>query len=501
MPTSVVKIPNFSGGVNRVAVDESLAPNEFRTLKNFQYRDGELGAIETRLGQTRYNSTGIASKPIQGLVRYYSSDGKRQLIAYCDGRLWKGDDAAGTFSQIGSGLSPDTSLYMDFEVLDGILYLGNGFDQTRKWTGATFDTVGSASDPKFDQFAQAHSVDAGILYGVAPADPFQIRYSDDVNGPEIWPADNLLTVRQFPGDTRIVTIEGQGSNIVAYKENSISIKYGAVPSEFRMLDVVQGLGCVAPRSLVNVAGLHFFLWRDGFYSFNGAGQPTKVSGKIDPVIQDTDPALLPRSVAFHHPKRRQIWLVLPDESAETGFVETVWVLDLRLGAWLGPYPGHPVNVAAVWQGSADKSEITTGSPKSDGFVTFWDRGATDLGSAIPVEWDKGYIVPFQDRDAQFRRFHVDVVPVGNWSGDVKYAADYSTSFQSSSISFAGDSLWGTFVWGTDAWDGTTRKHRVVALKRAGSFGKSIRVKFEKSDASQPVGFYNFSVDFTGYNRR
>ena len=70
-----------------------------------------------------------------------------------------------------------------------------------------------------------------------------------------------------------------GSELVAFKEDSISVIYGSGISEYST-SVIPGIGCIDPRSIVSAPSGIIFLSYNGFYIFTG-NVPSTISYKLN----------------------------------------------------------------------------------------------------------------------------------------------------------------------------------------------------------------------------
>lgn len=107
-------------------------------------------------------------------------------------------------------------------------------------------------------------------------------------GVEIWPADHYIDIGD--SNTPITGIEFWGDSIVVFKEDEIYLVRGVQASDFDVWDVAKGVGCVAPRTIVNMGrneGI-YFLGRNELtptvYSFDG-GDVRPISDAVEPYFR------------------------------------------------------------------------------------------------------------------------------------------------------------------------------------------------------------------------
>jgi len=103
--------------------------------------------------------------------------------------------------------------------------------------------------------------------------PWTLRVSGNLK-PESYLADGDTTSADydFLGTDDVITGLGQvGNQIVVYKYNTLIFgnRTGVATSPLEFPTERRGMGCIAPYSIVPVAGTNAFLGSDNFYSLNG----------------------------------------------------------------------------------------------------------------------------------------------------------------------------------------------------------------------------------------
>lgn len=121
-------------------IDESDKPtNGFKEIKNARI-DVEDGSLVKRLQDAYYNASSLGSLPIKSGVRYYYGTSSKELIVSYDTMLKKGNDTAGTFSDIKTGLTSNQRF--SFVQYKDRLYCFNGVDSNGRYDGTNFKTMG-----------------------------------------------------------------------------------------------------------------------------------------------------------------------------------------------------------------------------------------------------------------------------------------------------------------------------------------------------------------------
>lgn len=127
-------ITDFKGLATKVS-SYDLAPDYATICQNSRF--DKTGSINKRYSRSKYNSTSLGSNPITHVDRVYIGSNK-YLIAVYDTILKVGNDAAGTFSNLKTGLTTGKryrgATYKDFH------YLGNGTDSNIRTDGTATNT-------------------------------------------------------------------------------------------------------------------------------------------------------------------------------------------------------------------------------------------------------------------------------------------------------------------------------------------------------------------------
>ncbi len=91
------------------------------------------------------------------------------------------------------------------------------------------------------------------------------QWIDPVTG-----ANNTILVGEDAPYDAIIGLARQGKNLVVFKRNSTHLVTGAGPSSFATRQLAQDIGCIDPRSIVEAAGVVFWLSKHGFMLYDGA---------------------------------------------------------------------------------------------------------------------------------------------------------------------------------------------------------------------------------------
>jgi len=164
-----------------------------------------------------------------------------------------------------------------------------------------------------------------LLQWSAPADAFRI-----------WPYESGLTINEND-QSAINGLYAFGEHLAAFKSDSIWRIVNAGESGLTGLSVyapvrVPGaVGTVSNSSIVNVAGILFFLAEDGVYAFDGVNKPEKISDAIDSWIKRITPGRRKFACAVNWRSKNHYLLAVSVDGSNLN--NTVLAYDTKLGAW------------------------------------------------------------------------------------------------------------------------------------------------------------------------
>ena len=193
-----------------------------------------------------------------------------------------------------------------------------------------------------------------------------------------WPSDNFAVLSL--GDTDAITAMGaNGGSLVVSSADYIWTVSGDMQTYARtqIRNPVHAHGCVAPKTWARGGGGYFYLADDGVRWTDGVNMK-HLSGAIDAVLGGTSRATSFRGApdwrgnatmrkAWGVYLADRKWYVLAVPTAEGGgedawdatiaaSTQTLWVLDVSRGEWMGPWEGLPGIEAGCAVELADESE-------------------------------------------------------------------------------------------------------------------------------------------------
>jgi hypothetical protein len=477
-------LSDFTGGLNRRGAPLKLSARDLILLENmYPVADGYLVG---RGGQTEYNSAQIDSNPIRSLYRFYKQAGTSLLLATSGTKVYKGNDGAGTFSEIDSGYTSDKKFsFVTWSSKDKAYWI-NGVQVLKSYDGTTVATVGGS--PPVGSMVELHKDRLWILQ------PSLVSFSD-LNVDNVWPgasalniADNQGGIGQFIKSANQVLIVAKTSGLWRFEGSPL------LGGELRQYS---NIGCIAPWSAdvvtADVSGetipvAVIYLSSQGLYLTDGFSV-IRMSDKIDPIFTD----YFRGAVGKYYPKRQQFFFSF---NAAGGANDTLYVatrVNTPAGsvvAW-SQYNGFKAESFAVLDGAGDKGELYSG--RSDGGkVRKLDVGAQDVG----VDFTAKFTTHFLDfKDPTVNKQVRWLKAIFEASKPVNYLINYFDLAQlAGGVTVAGQSglQWDVNNWDVGAWGGqavTDERISLLSFLRSGRF-----VSLQFSNAGDGPGFKMYQLE-------
>lgn len=160
-----------------------------------------------------------------------------------------------------------------FATLLDYMVVTNGIDAPQKYDGDTLSELGGS--PPRGRFVVAHK--NYLFMANAPGGSSRLYFSDVLNL-ESWPLLNFIDISPNDGDYITGLLPFDDYLIIA-KNRSIWVLLGSGPSDFEVRRIHDGVGCVAPRSLVTLPNFFAFVSSEGIYLSNLA-EPVLVTERL-----------------------------------------------------------------------------------------------------------------------------------------------------------------------------------------------------------------------------
>ncbi len=136
--SGLIDVLDFSGGLNLKSTPYEVAKNQATQLSNFYVV--EDGSLLGRGGTKIFNAASLGANAVSGATR--SMIGSGAWLAYYQGTVYKGSDAAGTFTSSLTGLSSTLGTFIQYLAF---IYFATQSDAMQKWDGTTWTLAGIAA--------------------------------------------------------------------------------------------------------------------------------------------------------------------------------------------------------------------------------------------------------------------------------------------------------------------------------------------------------------------
>jgi len=388
----VLRLFDFSGGLRLDKYDAQLEPHELRELDGFEVP--VAGALRKEQGWVPYNATSLGEGGILGMHRHLNGTTPQLLVAH-GSSIYLGDDSLGTFTPVYSSMTPGYQTY--FDTWKGFAFIVNGFDRPLKWNGTKVQTMENA--PMGAKFV-VHYADRLFM----PVGDDDVRFSELLD-PDTWhdPETGITNnIDVETGDDQEITgIYATQTKLVILKSRSYYYIRGYLPEEWEKDKISGDIGCIAPRSLVEIDGKIFFLTGDRGVYIDDGNSFIPISTPVMDILQKCTPSELKTAVGSR--TRWKYRLDIPDHP--DGPVRLTF--DVRTQKW--SYRTMPFKVAAfaAFDVAGDTGDRVVG--RADQGIVYYERGGSFNGAAITSSMKTkrfGYAEP--DYQIYLRNLIVDI---------------------------------------------------------------------------------------------
>lgn len=327
-----------------------------------------------------------AGETIMAVDEFPLETGINHLLVFTDKNIYKYNAGTGAWevvSKLGGytgGLDDHWGVTFSFNTSLSQLWIfaTNGRDPVQKWDGlsARFSDLGGGPHISADVADyQSLLVHLNVTEGGTER-PRKVKWSD-AGLPETYTGGLSGFLTLFQGASHGVALEPLGNYLVAYRERAIHLlSFVGPPFVLAQRQVVDGVGLVGRRAILNLDNKHIFLSNDNIYIFNGVDLEDVGSEIREELFNTIDPKYVARSLIALDESRLEMFLVVPTPGSG-GVPDTWWVWNLVTGAWSGPIRGRRVMGMGPWE--RQQADIW------DGDTQAWDEDTQIWNSAVFLE--------------------------------------------------------------------------------------------------------------------
>ncbi len=289
MPYRTFPYQGFGGGLN--LRDGPDVVKEDQALNGLNVLFTTRGSVAQRSGYAKLTAAEGTNRYDSGSA-FYKADGTKHAVVGAGNRL-EALSAAGAV--IASTGAPTANPHF-FQRFGGPtaehIYIANGTDALRRWTGAVFETptfTGTTPSGRYLGLSVTDNrlVNARFSGATAGNNPSTVRFSGE-GDPTNW--TNTHYVDLTPGDgEEIKGVASWRDLVVVFKETKFFVFYGNSTDddgdpEFNYRPVDSRVGLASPRAIAVAEQGIYFLDRTGLY-FTTGSQPAQVSELVEPIFR------------------------------------------------------------------------------------------------------------------------------------------------------------------------------------------------------------------------
>lgn len=282
---------------------------------------------------------------------------------------YDGDPAA---AELDTGLSPGGQWY--FATLLSKCVMTNKLDPPKVWDGNKPIEILKGSPPHA-QYITAHK---NYLFMAGSSEGPSRLYFSEVLNIESWPVLNFIDVSPNDGDW-ITGLLPYDDYLIITKNRSVWLLVGSGPSDFEVRRIHDGIGCVAPRSLVKVVDSFAFASTEGIY-LSDISTPTLISERLKETWKKMNRRRLHQIAGeFYDHKLR---MDMPFGSSTVNNIRIIYD-SIRKCLYLQEMSAHASCYAKY---SEAGQEVLLFGHAGNGQVSHADTGTSDAGQPITMEW-------------------------------------------------------------------------------------------------------------------
>jgi hypothetical protein len=319
--------PGFGDGLNLRDRPDAVDPSQAIDAMNVNFTT--LGAVAQRSGYAKLTAAEGTNR-YDSLSAFYKADGTKQLLAGAGNRLEVLDTAGAV---VASTAAPTASPHY-FQRFGGPtaehIYIANGTDTVRRWTGAAFETPAYSGTTPAGKFLALSQTDNRLVVARFPGtaagnNPSTVRFSAE-GDPLTFGTTNYVDLTPGDGES-IMGVVSWRNQIIVFKQTKFFVFFGNTVDDdgepvFNYRPVDAGVGLAASRAITVSEHGAYFLDRTGIYVTDGS-DPKQLSEPIEPIFFGgpsiyytggvlNDASIGEATMAYHDDR---LWLAFPSGTA------------------------------------------------------------------------------------------------------------------------------------------------------------------------------------------
>ena len=471
-PLQLYEFDKLTGGLNDSFDEVTIDPSEASDLQNVFFPRAVNGAIASRPGYSRINSTALSGTPIlTGTFFFKLVSGTRYLVSITtDDKVWKmdydGSGPDGTWDDITGSLSFNVAQddQADFAVAQDSVVIEDGLSSTApyRWTGtgnaAALTADSDVPNASIVEYHVRHLCLAGN-----DANPSRLYFSalDDITD---YTSTDFIRVETDSGDGIIRGLKTGLDGLYIWKDSSIWRLSGTNRDDFILERMVQGIGTLSNASISIVNDprsnqqIFVFVTQNGdIAAYDGGVNVSILSRKIN--------ASFPNAINFNRIDEVQattydFMYMVSASSSGNATHNRIYIFDFIHNAWTR-FSGMAANTLTTFENSNGQELLMFGD--YSGFANQWNVNNTTTfndpsSTAIDAYYVTGWF-PFKDSGLEK---NLRILRVwANQEGtsrllDVQVRKDFEDTGKSTSVSLAGSgAVWDSAIYDTSVYGDLT----------------------------------------------
>ncbi len=496
MPTQIFSVSNATGGLNLRASERSLLPNEALDLMNVELTKN--GGVLKSNGYIKASLAAIpGNSKITGMFQYVKSDGNKFLLVTAGTGLYTlGND--GSLTQVYNSLADGAACF--FATFNDVCIIVNGANHPLVFDGFTVTNLPNWTKIETAGYPSLVEVWKNRLWMSGNLLKSYRLYWSEPGNPSGWDTTKgagSVDVNRNDGQ-KVTGIKTYFDSLVLYKERSTHQLIGdsppgsGGPNEFRIRPVSSDIGCVAPKTILNVGNDQYFLAEDQIASLKttnafGDVNTQNVSYKIQPLLVQINRRAVQEAFMLHHRGKDQLWIFYPDGASLQN--NRIVIYDYGLAAWT-QRDGILASDGVMIDGKP-----YTGT--YDGNIHQQDFGGSYNGAAISAFYKTPwYGFGNYKNTKRIRSIDLTVLQYGNWNLDIKTALDYQKPSNLFPVNLAPTGqapLWNVALWNQAEW-GVLSARQARQVSDIG-MGKVLQLQMANSGINQPFHILGWDIAY------
>ena len=309
-------------------------------------------------------------------------------------------DGTPTAVELATGFTAGSQFY--FTTLLSKLIITNKLDAPRKWDGLDdVETLGGS--PPHGQYTATHK--NYVFMAHTTANPSRIYWSDLLDL-ETWGALSYIDISPNDGDW-ITGLLPFSDYLIITKQRSIWVLVGDGPSFFEVRRIHEGIGCIAPRSLVKMEGVFSFVGTEGIY-LSDLNTHVVITERFKKTWDELNKRRLTQAASAYYDHKLRI--DLPSSGSIRNNTRIIYD-NIRKALYLQEFKKHASCYATFIEAG---QEILLYGHSTEGQVSRADFGTTDAGEPITMDWEtKWFNFGSSAVEKKVRRLYLVCVPANS----------------------------------------------------------------------------------------